>query len=482
MIVRHGTLWAIAVLVLLTSVSFSESVKLRKPRKRTTARTPYQQSRIGSVIIRVMHKHSDDDLTRSASAGCANGNCRNVHNKFNFEPVNEAMSEKDNFLSDEESLRYVVHPEKYEHFVMRKNTGHANRYKRDYTFSELRSSNTDDRTVVNRDASEVSKNINKREEASLLIILRKETIVTVAMRVKYQKTEASRARRSLAIDYSSRRNDSDYYAQRKAVMDRYYARQREINARYANRTSTTPRFKYNNVAPTSNVFNLGRIYSNIDSTARDTATFLHPSTKIDPIYSNESRYNKIPTELDNRRNFVPEIEPDFKSDTDLSQMRSSGNSERNALDYFVTPTPCTNLSSNGTFAPKTRPKQAQNCTSETEQSNEDCAYNSVYKNNTEGNLRWGKCEGKIVYQHNLLLGLRGPSNLDALFEVIIQGPVCITCVEALRYNETRATVALDSGGRGYEYAKLRLQGYENEGFSYIIKVWGINKIGEVCDK
>ncbi|XP_018377228.1 PREDICTED: uncharacterized protein LOC108770243 isoform X1 [Trachymyrmex cornetzi] len=612
MIVRHGTLWAIAVLVLLTSVSFSESVKLRKPRKRTTARTPYQQSRIGSVIIRVMHKHSDDDLTRSASAGCANGNCRNVHNKFNFEPVNEAMSEKDNFLSDEESLRYVVHPEKYEHFVMRKNTGHANRYKRDYTFSELRSSNTDDRTVVNRDASEVSKNINKgnfmkkiyrlplyktislnpfnkytknlskslseanRTRRSLAVdysLQRNDSdsgdaskvpknvnkgnftrvplyrivslhglnrytksleplneasrtrrslavdyssqrndsdsgdaskvpknvnkgnftrvplyrIVSLHGLNKYTKnskflSEASRARRSLAIDYSSRRNDSDYYAQRKAVMDRYYARQREINARYANRTSTTPRFKYNNVAPTSNVFNLGRIYSNIDSTARDTATFLHPSTKIDPIYSNESRYNKIPTELDNRRNFVPEIEPDFKSDTDLSQMRSSGNSERNALDYFVTPTPCTNLSSNGTFAPKTRPKQAQNCTSETEQSNEDCAYNSVYKNNTEGNLRWGKCEGKIVYQHNLLLGLRGPSNLDALFEVIIQGPVCITCVEALRYNETRATVALDSGGRGYEYAKLRLQGYENEGFSYIIKVWGINKIGEVCDK
>ncbi|EGI69641.1 PREDICTED: uncharacterized protein LOC105154285 [Acromyrmex echinatior] len=611
MIVRHGTLWAIAVLVLLASVSFSESVKLRKPRKRTTARTPYQQSRIGSVIIRVMHKYSDDELTRSASTGCTNGNCRNAHNKFNFEPVNEAMSEKDNFLSDEESLRYVVHPEKYEHFVMRKNTGHANRYKRNSTFSELHSSNTNDRTMVNRDASEVSKNVNKgnftkkiyrlplyktvslnpfnrytknlskslseaRTRRSLTVDYSSQRnnsdsgdasevskninkgnftrvplyrivsldglnrytknleslssasrtrrsltvdyssqgndsdngdasevsknvnkgnftrvplyrIVSLDGLNRYTKnleslSSASRTRRSLAIDDSSRRNDNDYYAQRKAVMDRYYARQREINARYANRTSTTPR-KYNNVSPTSNVtlFNLGRIYSNKDST-RDTATFLHPSTKIDPIYSNESRYNKIPTELDSRRNFVPEIEPGFKSETDLSQMRSSGNSERNALDYLVTPTPCTNLSSNGTFAPKTRSKQAQNYISETEQNNEDFVNNSADKNNTEGNLRWGKCEGKIVYQHNLLLGLRGPSNLDALFEVIIQGPVCITCVEALRYNETRATVALDSGGRGYEYAKLRLQGYENEGFSYIIKVWGINKIGEVCDK
>ncbi|KYQ55253.1 hypothetical protein ALC60_05878 [Trachymyrmex zeteki] len=741
MIVRHGTLWAIAVLVLLASVSFSESVKLRKPRKRTMAKSPYQQSRIGSVIIRVMHKYSDDDLKRGASAGCINGNCRNTHNKFNFEPVNEAMSEKDNFLSDEESLRYVVHPEKYEHFVLRKNTGHANRYKRDSTFSELpNSSNTDDRTVVNRDgdASEVSKNVNKRNFTKKIYRLPLYRTVLLNRFNKYPKnllkplsevnrtrslavdyfsqrndddngntskvqkyinkghfikvplyrtvslnelrytknseplneanrtrrslaidcssqrndsdsgdaskvpknvnkgnftrvplyrtvsldglnrytknskrlseasrmkrslavdyssqrndndsgdaskvpknvnkgnftrvplyrtvsldglnrytknskrlseasrtrrslavdyssqrndndsgdaskvpknvnkgnftrvplyrtvsldglnrytknleplSEASRTRRSLAVDYSSRRNDSDYYAQRKAVMDRYYARQREINARYAaNRINTTPRLKYNNVSqhqPTSNVtlFNLGHVYPSKDSTARDNATFLHLSTKIDPIYSNESRYNKIPTELDSRRNFVPEIDPGFRSDTDSSQTRSSGNSERNALDYFVTPTPCTNLSSNGTFAPKTRPKLAQNSINETEQSNEDCAYNSAEKNNTEGNLRWGKCEGKIVYQHNLLLGLRGPSNLDALFEVIIQGPVCITCVEALRYNETRAIVALDSGGRGYEYAKLRLQGYENEGFSYIIKVWGINKIGEVC--
>ena len=381
MIVRHGTLWAIAVLILLASVSFSESVKLRKPRKRTTARTPYQQSRIGSVIIRVMHKYSNDDITRSASAGCTNGNCRNAHNKFNFEPVNEAMSDKDNFLSDEESLRYVVHPEKYEHFVMRKNSGHANRYKRNFTFSELHSSNTDDRTVVNHDASEVSKNVNKGNFTRVPLY----RIVSLNGLNRYIKnskflSETSRMRRSLAIDDSSRRNDNDYYAQRKAAMDRYYARQREINARYANRTSTTPRLKYNNVSPTSNVtlFNLGRIYSNKDSTARDTATFLHPSTKIDPIYSNESRYNKIPTELNNRRNFVPEIEPGFKSDTDLSQVRSSDNSERNALDYFVTPTPCTNLSSNGTFTPKTRSKQAQNYTSETENI-EDCANNSADK-------------------------------------------------------------------------------------------------------
>lgn len=86
----------------------------------------------------------------------------------------------------------------------------------------------------------------------------------------------------------------------------------------------------------------------------------------------------------------------------------------------------------------------------------------------------------MVYQHNLLLGLKGPSTLDTVFEVIIQGPVCITCVEALRYNETRAKVKFESGGRGHDYVKLKLQGYENEGFSYIIKVWGVKRIDPDC--
>ncbi|XP_011693077.1 PREDICTED: uncharacterized protein LOC105453071 [Wasmannia auropunctata] len=565
MIVRHGTtLWAIATLVLLASVSLSESVKVRKPRRRITTRAPYQRSRIGPVIIRVMHKYPDDGFTSGASVGCTGDNCRNTHDKFNID-INEAISEKDNFLSDEKSLRYVVHPEKYEHFVLRKNTGHANRYKRDSSglhssnasdhavvdhsgdarkyvnkgnftrvplyridrykrdSSGLHSSNATDRTVV--DCGDARKNVNKgnftrvplhridrykRDSSGLHSSnVTERTVVDDGDVIKASRnvnkgnftrvplyridrytrdfsqplSQASRTRRrSLPVDYSySRRNDS-YYAERKAVMERYYARQREINARYANRTSGIPRTEHNDVSQhrpaTSNatLFNLGRVYS----TARDSVTFRYPSIKIDPIYSNESRYNKIPTELDSRRNVeIPETDLGFKSDAvDLSQTRSSANIERNALDYFVTPTPCTNLSSSGTFAPKTKLKHAKNCTG---QNNEDCDHGSTDNDNIEGNLRWGRCEGKIVYQHNLLLGLTGPSNLDALFEVIIQGPVCVTCVEALRYNATRATVTLDSGGRGHEYAKLRLQGYENEGFSYIIKVWGIKKTGQVCD-
>jgi len=541
MIVRHETLWAIAVLVLLASVSFSESVKLRKPRKRTTTRTPYQQSRIGPVIIRVMRKYTDDGFTRGASNDCTNGNCRDAHDKFNFD-VNKAISEENNFLSDVESLRYVVHPEKYEHFVLRKNTGH-NRYKRDFTFItfiELPSSNTSDHTVIDRGgdasevknvnkgnftrvplyridryrrdfskllsersrtrrdlavdnfsrrnnsdyyASEVTKNVNKgnftrvplyridryRRDFSKLLSERSRmrrglavdnfsrrnnsdyyasevtknvnkgnftrvplyridrytrdfskplsetsrtrrslavdyfsrrnnsdyyasevtknankgnfTRVPLYRIDRYTRnfskslSETSRTKRNLAVDYFSRRNDSDYYAQRKAVMERYYARQREINARYANRTNFIPRLEHNDVSQhrpaTSNVtlFNLGRVYPSKDSSA-NSATFRYPSTKIDPIYSNESRYNEISTELDNRRNAIPESDLGFKSDADLSQTRSSDNIERNGLALdFITPTPCTNLSSSGTLAPKTRLKHVKN---ETDQNNEDC--------------------------------------------------------------------------------------------------------------
>ncbi|XP_011867879.1 PREDICTED: uncharacterized protein LOC105562009 [Vollenhovia emeryi] len=459
MIVRRGTLWAaVAVLVLLASVSSSGSVKLRKPRKRTTTRIPYQQSRTGPVVIRVMHKYADDGVARGASGGCANGNC---NGKFHL-GANEAMSEEDNFLSDEESLRYAVHPERYEHFVLRKNTGHAGRYRRDSAPAGSQPPTDLDRGAVPRNET--------RGNVTRVPLHRIDRARGLA--------ESVRARRSLAADYSSRRNDSDYFTQRKAIMDKYYARQREINALYADLMNIVPRSEHNvsqyRPASTGNatLFSLGRVSLGRNSTARDGAIFRHSPTKLDPIYSNETRYNK--TELDNRRNVALDVDPGFKSDANLSEARSSGSAERSALDHIVTPTPCTNLSSSGTFAPKTRPRHAKNCT------HDGCDRTSI-DYNASGNLRWGTCEGSIVYQHNLLLGLTGPSNLDALFEVIIQGPVCITCVETLRYNETRATVTLDSGGRGHEYAKLRLQGYENEGFSYIIKVWGVKKTGQVCD-
>lgn len=186
----------------------------------------------------------------------------------------------------------------------------------------------------------------------------------------------SRTRRNDAGDYTTRRNASDYYAQRRAVMERYYARQREINARYANRTSSISGSKFNDVASqhrpvtrNATLFSLDGHETYPDKDSRDiSATFRYPYIRVEPIYNNESWSNRISIEPPNdRRDIAPENNLGFKSDADLSQARSSDNIERNTLDYYVTPTPCTNVSLSGTFAPKARIKHAQNCTHETEQ-------------------------------------------------------------------------------------------------------------------
>lgn len=81
----------------------------------------------------------------------------------------------------------------------------------------------------------------------------------------------------------------------------------------------------------------------------------------------------------------------------------------------------------------------------------------------------------MVYQHNLGVGLKGSSQLDATFEVVLEGAFAITVVEAFPYANTRANLSWVDGGPGSDYVKLKLRGYENEGFSYTIKVWGVPK-------
>lgn len=176
----------------------------------------------------------------------------------------------------------------------------------------------------------------------------------------------SRTRRNHVADYTAQGNASNYYAERRAIMERYYARQREINARYANRTGilgsrrNDVTSQHRPMTRNATLLNLGQDYSNRDSRAR--ATFRYPY-RIDPIYGNESWNNGI--ELDNRRDIAPETNSGSKSDADFSQTRNSSNIERNALDY-ITPTPCTNVSLSGTFAPKAHTKYDKNNTHETE--------------------------------------------------------------------------------------------------------------------
>lgn len=322
------------MLVFFASISSSASMKLRKPRKRPTLRVPHQQSRVGPVIIRVIHKYNDE-AARGESSSCTDGICKNPRNDHDLD-IGEELSEQDNFLPDQESLRYIVYPKKYEHFVSKKNTGHGSRYRRYVDLPEsIDSSNTRDLTVVDRDgnSSRALKNESKTK-------LKKVTLLKSPKRVWTKEplkslSEASRISRSLDGNVS-RRNASDYHAQRRAVMERYYARQREINARYANRTSNATSFR------------LGLEHANKNSTTRDAAASRRlPFIKINPIYSNESQNNRI----------------------DNVQPWTTSTTEKNTLDYYVTPTPCTNVSLSGTFAPKTL-RHVKNCTENNDDSEE----------------------------------------------------------------------------------------------------------------
>lgn len=147
-------------------------------------------------------------------------------------------------------------------------------------------------------------------------------------------------------------------------MERYHARQREINARYANRTGLLGSRRNDVVASQYRPMTGNATLFNLDPNRglRDSATFRYPYIRVDPLYGNESWNDGISIGSDdNRRDIAPGTNFGFKSDADLSQTRNSSNIERNALDY-VTPTPCTNVSLSGTFAPKAHTKYGTNYT------------------------------------------------------------------------------------------------------------------------
>lgn len=80
---------------------------------------------------------------------------------------------------------------------------------------------------------------------------------------------------------------------------------------------------------------------------------------------------------------------------------------------------------------------------------------------------------RLLYQHNLGIGLKGKSEIDAAFEVILDKQLSITCVELIPYNRnSTTTMKILKGGVKYHFIKIKLQPKENQGLSYIIKVWG----------
>jgi len=469
----------IALLVLLASVSSSTSVKLRRPRKRPTLRVPHQQARLGPVIVRVIHRYTDE-LAGADASNCTGPACRDAGSKLDLDTI-EALAEQDNFLPDQESLRYIVYPKKYEHFVSKKHTGHGSRYRRQVA-----------QEAVPWSDGNASKALRNESKAKL----KKVTLLKISKRIWTKEpikslSEASRSRRSIDSN-SSRRNASDYYAQRRAVMEKYYARQREINARYANRTNN------------ATLFTLGLDSGN--STTRNVASSaVRRPLRIIP-YNETLQSNKV----------------------DRNHSRTTSN-VRSTLNPYVTFPPCVNVSLPGIFTSKIL-RHVTNCSRDNDDDDsEEALINESVSQRPIGlpgivkglrfpvfydlisvswiaiqssliNIRifqmlpnvaevmrfvfqkekgeqvWGTCRGKLVYQHNLLLGLTGPSNLRSLFEVYIEDSICITCVKAVPYNDTSAVVVMDSGGHGHDYVKLRLEGHKNEGFSYIIKIWAVRKI------
>lgn len=262
------------------------------------------------------------------------------------------------------------------------------------------------------------------------------------------------------------RSREDYYAQRKAAMERFYAREREIADMYARQLAI--RTACNNsmapecvsVKPGVNAgeerrIGGGRVLGKISS---------ENGSSSDRFASAPNRYFQLLTE---ERKTTTTVAPEksrglIRNDGLSSQAGVDRNKESGTLIW----------------------NPAQSLRNSTEaRSVRNLSTPSTLDAGDEGR-RWGRCEGELVYRHNLILGVNnGSSALDTTFEVILQGSVCISCVEALRHGQTgRAIARLIDGGRGHRFARLGLKALENEGFSCIVQIWALNERADQCQK
>ncbi|XP_043505098.1 myb-like protein D [Polistes fuscatus] len=288
-------------------------------------------------------------------------------------------------------------------------------------------------------------------------------------------------------------NKTDYYAQRKAVMDKFHARQREISTKYEkqyrNNTSIiirknnqtlnkmTKTFKNTNdpildmfnVASNNSFFGLelnnktnqyekdtekkrSRIY---DSSIRDI-------TNYTSILNNKINQNEENTE--NKRSWISD-----NSLGDITNYTLSANHN------------CTNLIVHGTYLKQN--KLTVSCLENqyeviANKLNETLSSRPIRA--TDGDLLWGTCNGTLVYEHNLSLNVNGPSILETVLEIIVDGPLCITCITIRPYNDTKEDVTKVSGGEGFSHVTIKLKNSQNKGFSYKIKIWAVVKIGDDC--
>ncbi|XP_043280048.1 uncharacterized protein [Venturia canescens] len=215
----------------------------------------------------------------------------------------------------------------------------------------------------------------------------------------------------------------DYYAQRRAVMERYYARQREIIDKFGRKTTTeSPASASTDAVP--------RKYQIVEH--GPSATIANAETTAPfPGSLNESRRN------DSIASWVNDLtSADSRSDDGQTENDFQSESSNNLA-------------------------------------------NRADRKDIPGYYRLGEFKGsadeKIVYQHNLRVGLKGSSQLEANFEAVLEGAFVITVIEAFPYANTKAHFSWISGGPGSNSVKLKLVGYKDQGFSYTVKVWAVPK-------
>ncbi|XP_017875200.1 uncharacterized protein LOC108622058 [Ceratina calcarata] len=282
-----------------------------------------------------------------------------------------------------------------------------------------------------------------------------------------------------AISENLTNEKADYYAQRKAVMDRFHARQKEIAEKYAKKTATTtPRYINDSgmttESPTvrnetNNVDEQKITINNIDNNATvnilkfiehgvDTKKNKHNAPWFNTKETNSLNIGKKKKDYYDSNAYgqksIKKAKPTLKTNNDV-RLKQLGSAEHENMYER-------NIITRGSS-------------------------NSVSPNDNKNLLnvysKSGKC-GKLVYQHNFIIGVHNSSQADADILTSIEGSFCITCVEIERRKKTKATIELNATRREdgtFSEMKLHIKGFENEEILIVVKVFAVEKVDDRCD-
>ncbi|XP_015184396.1 PREDICTED: GATA zinc finger domain-containing protein 14-like [Polistes dominula] len=286
-------------------------------------------------------------------------------------------------------------------------------------------------------------------------------------------------------------NRTEYYAQRKAVMDKFHARQREISKKYGKQY-------YNNTSIRKNNQTLNEMTKTFKKTNNSTLDILKVASNNTNIRSElNNKTNQYEKDTEKKRfqiydNSIKDItnytsilnNKINKNEENTEKKRSwiSDNSLGDVTNYTLSSNHnCTNLIVHGNYL-----NQNQLTISCLENRNEmivkklNDTLSSRPIRATNGELIWGTCNGTLVYEHNFSLNINGPSILETDVEIIVDGPLCITCITILPYNDTKEDVTKVSGGEGFSHVTIKFKNSENKGFSYKIRIFAVVKRDDNC--